>query len=77
MKRKKGEGKEDENLARHFSFAEQKTTVILKGYIVRGGKKTAERSKRLTSRQSAKLANLVQYSIHEDVAQALCGSLTP
>lgn len=45
MKRKKGEGKEDENLARHFSFAEQKTTVILKGYIVRGGKKLLKGAK--------------------------------
>lgn len=29
----------------------------------------------MINKQSAKLANLVQYSIHDDVAQALCVSL--
>lgn len=65
-------------LAQCLPFLLQKRTLVLnlKG-LLHCERKTAEKSERLTSRRSAKLDNLVQYSIHKDVAQALCGSLTP
>lgn len=58
-------------------FSLQTNRLVVKSKGLHCEKNCWEEGERLTSRQSAKLANLVQYSIHKDVAQALCVSLPP